>query len=69
MKTTTPFACFAMALLTASLPVTPARAGVFDLETKLTASDAAAGDSFGRSVAISGNTALVGATGDSDGGN
>jgi hypothetical protein len=41
---------------------------LFDVTTgnqlaKLTASDAAAGDLFGRSVAISGNTALVGATG------
>ncbi|GAG32200.1 unnamed protein product, partial [marine sediment metagenome] len=31
------------------------------IETKLTASDAAAGDQFGRSVAISGTTAIVGA--------
>jgi hypothetical protein len=35
---------------------------------KLTASDAAAGDYFGESVAISGSTALVGATGDDDAG-
>ena len=35
---------------------------------KLTASDAAAGDSFGRSVAISGTTALVGAFYDDDAG-
>ncbi len=33
-------------------------------ETKLTASDAAAGDSFGGEVAISGNTAVVGASND-----
>ncbi|MHC4708044.1 MAG: FG-GAP repeat protein, partial [Planctomycetota bacterium] len=33
-------------------------------ETKLTASDGAAGDWFGYSVAISGNTALIGAFGD-----
>jgi len=38
-------------------------------ETKITASDAAAGDQFGRSVAISGNTAIVGAIRDDDGGN
>jgi len=68
METTTPFVCFtmtcfALALLTASLSATPARAGTgfFDLETKLTASDAAARNHFGISVAISGNTALVGA--------
>jgi len=46
---------------------------LFDVTTgnqiaKLTASDADAGDRFGRSVAISGNTALVGAYGDDDGG-
>ncbi len=35
---------------------------------KLTASDAAAGDYFGYSVAISGSTAIVGAYGDSDAG-
>ena len=35
---------------------------------KLTASDAAAGDSFGDSVAISGDTAVVGASFDDDGG-
>ena len=33
---------------------------------KLTASDAAAGDSFGRSVAIAGDTVMVGATHDDD---
>jgi hypothetical protein len=36
-------------------------------QAKLTASDAAANDFFGRSVAISGNTAVVGADGDDDG--
>jgi len=74
MKTTPIFVCFtvfayfAMALLTASLSATPARAGsgIFDLETKLTASDAAAHDRFGFSVAISGNTALVGERLDDD---
>jgi len=54
------------ALLTASLSVTLARAQFFDLETKLTSSDPAAGDRFGESVAISGNTALVGAYRDDD---
>ncbi|NQU24736.1 MAG: FG-GAP repeat protein, partial [Candidatus Nealsonbacteria bacterium] len=38
------------------------------VETKLTASDAAAHDKFGHSVAISGNTAIVGAGWDDDGG-
>ena len=33
---------------------------------KLTASDGAAGDQFGDSVAISGNTAIVGASEDDD---
>ena len=46
---------------------------LFDVATgqeliKLTASDAAAGDRFGISVAISGNTALAGALFDDDGG-
>ena len=38
-------------------------------EAKLTASDAAAGDEFGWSVSIDGDTALVGATDDDDSGN
>ena len=37
-------------------------------EAKLTASDAAAYDEFGRSVLVSGDTAVVGARGDDDGG-
>lgn len=46
---------------------------VFDVTTgselfKLTASDAAAGDYFGRSVSISGNTAVIGATFNDGGG-
>ncbi len=46
---------------------------IFDTTTgqefiKLTASDAEFGDSFGSSVAISGTTALIGASGDDDGG-
>ncbi len=44
------------------------QAAPFDTETKITAADAAADDWFGRSVAISGNTALVGARRDDDGG-
>ena len=35
-------------------------------QTKLTASDGAAGDEFGSSVGISGTTAIVGAVGDDD---
>ena len=61
MKTTTTFAC--LALVTASLSALPARAGLFDLDNKLTADDAGSNHRFGRSVAISGNTALVGAAG------
>jgi uncharacterized repeat protein (TIGR02543 family) len=38
-------------------------------QAKLTASDAAAGDYFGRSVAVSGDTAVIGAYWDDDGGN
>jgi parallel beta-helix repeat protein len=38
------------------------------LQAKLLPSDGAAGDGFGRSVAISGNTAVIGATGDDDNG-
>lgn len=39
-------------------------ASVWSFQAKLTASDAAAGDVFGTSVALSGDTALVGAPGD-----
>jgi esterase/lipase superfamily enzyme len=47
----------------------PARAGVVGTQlAKLTAADAAASDEFGRSVAISGNTAIVGAYRDDDAG-
>ena len=38
-------------------------------QAELTASDAAAGDEFGSSVALSGDTALVGADGKTVGGN
>lgn len=41
---------------------------IWILQTKLTASDAAAGDSFGYSVAISGDTVIVGAHQNDDGG-
>src|SRR6185503_19688910 len=41
-------------------------AGVWSQQQKLTASDAAASDSFGASVAVSGDTAVVGASFDSD---
>ncbi|NOZ38648.1 MAG: hypothetical protein GXP24_00295 [Planctomycetes bacterium] len=47
---------------------TSTQAALFDLETKITASDAAANDWFGISVAISGNIALVGVPFDDDGG-
>jgi hypothetical protein len=45
-----------------------AQAGLFHVETKLTASDGAAYDYFGISVGISGNVAIVGASGDRDSG-
>ncbi len=38
--------------------------GVWSQQAKLTASDAAASDHFGYSVAISGDTAVIGARGD-----
>ncbi len=43
-------------------------AGTWTQVAKLTASDAAAGDGFGTSVSISGDTAIVGAVGDGPGG-
>ncbi|MCA9249557.1 MAG: FG-GAP repeat protein, partial [Phycisphaerales bacterium] len=43
-------------------------AGVWQQLAKLTAADAAANDSFGFSVALSGDTAVIGALGDDDGG-
>jgi len=42
--------------------------GVWTQQAKLTASDAAANDQFGYSVAVSGDTAVIGAYGDDDGG-
>ncbi len=44
------------------------QAAPLDLETKITSDDASADDWFGRSVAISGNTAIVGADRDVDAG-
>ncbi|MGL5019246.1 MAG: FG-GAP repeat protein [Luteolibacter sp.] len=41
---------------------------IWTQQTKLTASDAASGDEFGYSVSVSGNTLVVGARGDDDGG-
>ena len=43
-------------------------AGAWGQVAKLTAADAAAGDGFGSSVAISGDTVIVGASGDDDAG-
>ena len=57
----------AIGLLTLNISP-PAWAGRFDVETKLTASDAAAEDDFSVSVAISGNTVIVGAEDDDDAG-
>ena len=42
--------------------------GLFEQVVKLTASDAAADDRFGNSVAVSGDTVVIGADGDDDGG-
>ena len=43
--------------------------GVWTQQAKLTATDIALGDAFGLSVSVSGDIAVVGATGDDDGGN
>lgn len=43
-------------------------AGVWTQQAKLTASDAAGNDNFGLSVGLSGNTAVIGAFGDENGG-
>ncbi|QDT00671.1 FG-GAP repeat protein [Adhaeretor mobilis] len=71
MQTTAASKSLLTAFLLASLAATPASAIFFNAETKLTADGAAVGyfDYFGYSVAISGNTALVGAFGDDVGGN
>ena len=42
------------------------RSGSSWTQPKLTASDAAAGDEFGHSVSVSGDTAIIGAPGDDD---
>jgi len=55
-------------LLVGGLANSEIAAGLDALEIKLTASDGAAGDSFGKSVAVSGRTALVGARFDDDAG-
>ena len=66
LKTTTTFA--SLATLTMALSCSTAEAALHTTETKIVASDATEGDDFGVSVAISGNTALVGATGNDDAG-
>jgi hypothetical protein len=57
------FATFVLLTFAAQLA-----SAAFDVETKLTASDAAAQDIFGFSTAISGNTVIVGAVHDGDAG-
>ncbi|RUM94246.1 MAG: hypothetical protein DSZ28_04155 [Thiothrix sp.] len=54
------------ALLAMLVAVSPVHAGWLVEDQKLTASDAAAGDAFGDSIAVSGDTAVVGAYGDDD---
>jgi FG-GAP repeat len=53
----------AMMFVNAHLVSKPARARLFELEATIIASDAAAEDRFGSSVAISGNRAVIGAMG------
>jgi hypothetical protein len=60
--------CIVAAGAAACLAAASARANFGDELFKLTASDAAARDNFGWSVAISGNTAIVGSPGNSDAG-
>jgi len=55
-------------LILGTLGFSQAQAPSFVEQAKLTALDAAAGDSFGVRVSISGDTAVVGAPGDDDGG-
>ncbi len=43
-------------------------AGIWTQQAKLTASDAAAEDNFGASVALAGDTVVIGAFGDDDSG-
>ncbi|MCK4872461.1 MAG: SUMF1/EgtB/PvdO family nonheme iron enzyme [Phycisphaerales bacterium] len=63
-------ACAALVALTAAsvLSATPAHADLGDQLAKLLPSEGASGDHFGRSVAISGATAIVGAYWDDDNG-
>ncbi len=56
---------FLAGLAIVSVPSLPLGAGMGQ-EAKLTASDGVAGDGFGGSVSLSGDTAIVGATGDED---
>jgi predicted amidohydrolase len=56
------------ALLAMLVAVNPIHAGWLVEDQELTASDAAAGDAFGDSVAVSGNTAVVGASFSNDAG-
>ena len=53
-----------LALVIVIIPIYPAIAAT--TESKLTAGDGATGDSFGQSVAVSGDTMVVGAWGDDD---
>ena len=57
-RTRTAVACISLAIILAI--GTAAWAGPFDKQTKLTASDASEDDTFGWSVGIDGNTAIVG---------
>ena len=62
------FAALPLVLAALAALVPGAARAQFNHETKLTASDAAAGDWFGYSVSISGDSALVGAVGNADAG-
>ncbi len=55
-------------LVLTTLVLAPVGALAYTEDAKLTASDGAANDFFGRSVSISGDTSIVGALGDSDNG-
>ncbi len=66
MRPKTTLIALAVAFVMAA--ATLAQAALFDLETKITASDAAEVDQFGHSVAIAGDTAIVGARFNDDAG-
>ncbi len=70
MKTTVIVTALILALVISSLSAASTETGFFETETKLTASGAViiTGDAFGRSVALSGNMALVGADRDAHAG-